>query len=245
MFSSYPVIHAYNFAFMVVFLCQRWFGCCSGRTFLMLKLVVCEDFFTMFDILTKLLTFDYHAELDELGIVYLLLPFLIGNLLLESLFGTWRLFTSLLFAQICMLLVDEEFCRVGSLSELLLYPTLNTMHLQTLHQICPQGGNGTVTTNLYFTTLEAFDNNYFSNLLSNEGLLQSDKKLFPTTGANIVDIVNNFSANQSAFFENFVESMINMGNPSVLTRTDGEIRLNCIVVNGNSTTEDSLLMSSI
>ncbi|KAF2286288.1 hypothetical protein GH714_013278 [Hevea brasiliensis] len=124
-------------------------------------------------------------------------------------------------------------------------PTLNTTYLQTLRQICPQGGNGSVITNLDFTTPNAFDNNYFSNLLSNEGLLQSDQELFSTAGADTVDIVNNFSANQSAFFDSFVESMISMGNLSVLTGTDGEIRLNCRVVNGNSTTDDSLLVSSI
>ncbi|KAF2314497.1 hypothetical protein GH714_027060 [Hevea brasiliensis] len=41
-------------------------------------------------------------------------------------------------------------------------PTLNATYLQTLQQICPQGGNGSVITNLDLTTPDTFDNNYFS-----------------------------------------------------------------------------------
>ncbi|TQE01228.1 hypothetical protein C1H46_013135 [Malus baccata] len=67
-----------------------------------------------------------------------------------------------------------------------------------------------------------------------KGLLQSDQELFSTSGADTIDVVNNFSTNQSAFFESFVESMIKMGNISPLTGTDGEIRLNCRRVNGDS-----------
>lgn len=122
-------------------------------------------------------------------------------------------------------------------------PTLNTTYLQRLRQICPQGGNASVIANLELTTPDAFDNNYFSNLLSNQGLLQSDQELFSTTGADAVAIVNHFSANQSAFFESFVKSMIRMGNLSVLTGTHGEIRLNCREVNANSATADSILVS--
>nr|ABG46370.1 rubber peroxidase 1 [Hevea brasiliensis] len=125
-------------------------------------------------------------------------------------------------------------------------PTLNTTYLQTLQQICPQGGNGSVITNLDLTTSDTFDNEYFSNLLVGEGLLQSDQELFNTTGADTVAIVQNFSANQTAFFESFVESMLRMGNLSVLTGTIGEIRLNCSKVNGNSSAgAETLLVSSM
>ncbi|KDP44301.1 hypothetical protein JCGZ_19168 [Jatropha curcas] len=127
-------------------------------------------------------------------------------------------------------------------------PTLNTTYLQTLQQICPNGGNGSVLTNLDPTTPDAFDKNYFSNLLTNEGLLQSDQELFSTTGADTAAIVSNFSSNETAFFESFVLSMLRMGNLSVLTGTQGEIRLNCSVVNANSSSStafDGPLVSSI
>ncbi|XVF69750.1 hypothetical protein PTKIN_Ptkin11bG0106700 [Pterospermum kingtungense] len=111
-------------------------------------------------------------------------------------------------------------------------PTLNTTYLETLRQICPQGGNGSVLTNLDPTTPDAFDNNYFTNLQVHRGLLRSDQELFSTEGDDTIEIVNRFSTNQTAFFESFVESMIRMGNISLLTGTSGEIRSNCRVVNG-------------
>ncbi|GMY16166.1 peroxidase 15-like isoform X2 [Fagus crenata] len=123
-------------------------------------------------------------------------------------------------------------------------PTLNTTYLETLQGICPQGGDGFVVTNLDLTTPNIFDNYYYSNLQVEEGLLQSDQELFSTTGADTIDIVNNFSADQTAFFASFVVSMIKMGNISPLTGTEGEIRLNCALVNGNSSS-DGLLYSSI
>ncbi len=99
-------------------------------------------------------------------------------------------------------------------------------------------------TNLDLTTPDVFDNDYYSNLQVQEGLLQTDQELFSTTGDETVDIVNNFSSNQTAFFEALAVSMIKMGNISPLTGTEGEIRLNCALVNDNSSS-DGLLYSSI
>ncbi|KAJ7971433.1 Peroxidase [Quillaja saponaria] len=111
-------------------------------------------------------------------------------------------------------------------------PTLNSSYLTTLQQICPQNGSGTALANLDLTTPDTFDNNYFTNLQSNQGLLQSDQELFSTSGSATVSIVNSFSSNQTAFFQNFAQSMINMGNISPLTGSIGEIRLDCKKVNG-------------
>ncbi|KAF3442655.1 hypothetical protein FNV43_RR16571 [Rhamnella rubrinervis] len=112
-------------------------------------------------------------------------------------------------------------------------PTLNSTYLVTLQQTCPQSGSGSTLSNLDPTTPDGFDNDYFKNLQNNQGLLQSDQELFSTTGASTVSIVNSFSSNQSAFFESFAQSMINMGNISPLTGTSGEIRLDCKKVNGS------------
>lgn len=126
-------------------------------------------------------------------------------------------------------------------------PTLNTTYLESLRQICPQGGNGSVLTNLDPTTPDAFDNNYFSNLQVRRGLLRTDQQLFSTDGADTIEIVNRFSTNQTAFFESFVESMIRMGNISLLTGTEGQIRSNCRVVNTATIRSytDGALVSSI
>ncbi|KAK3220517.1 hypothetical protein Dsin_014487 [Dipteronia sinensis] len=116
-------------------------------------------------------------------------------------------------------------------------PTLDATFARTLRRLCPipwTDGNTTVftiLTNLDQNTSDAFDNRYFTNLQSNRGLLQSDQELFSTPGADTIEIVNNFASNQTAFFESFVVSMIRMGNLQPLTGNEGEIRLNCRVVN--------------
>ncbi|XP_057768735.1 peroxidase 15-like [Salvia miltiorrhiza] len=111
-------------------------------------------------------------------------------------------------------------------------PTLNTTDLSALRRICPQNGTGFAVANLDPTTPDTFDANYFSNLQVNRGLLQSDQELF--SAAPTAPIVRLFSANQSAFFQRFAESMIKMGNISPLTGfNNGEIRANCRRVNGS------------
>ncbi|KAK7278808.1 hypothetical protein RJT34_23846 [Clitoria ternatea] len=112
-------------------------------------------------------------------------------------------------------------------------PTLNSTYLATLQQNCPQNGNGSTLNNLDPSTSDTFDNNYFSNLLINMGLLQTDQELFSTNGSSTISIVNNFANNQTAFFQAFAQSMINMGNISPLTGSQGEIRTDCKKVNGS------------
>ncbi|KAL0648514.1 hypothetical protein Bca4012_046805 [Brassica carinata] len=116
-------------------------------------------------------------------------------------------------------------------------PTLNSTLLSSLQQLCPQNGNASVVTNLDLSTPDAFDNNYFTNLQSNNGLLQSDQELLSDTGSPTIPIVTSFASNQTQFFEAFALSMIKMGNISPLTGSSGEIRQDCKVVNGQSTTE--------
>ncbi|XP_058748414.1 peroxidase A2-like [Vicia villosa] len=111
-------------------------------------------------------------------------------------------------------------------------PTLNTTYLATLQQNCPSG-SGTTLNNLDPTTQDTFDNNYFTNLLTQMGLLQTDQELFSTNGSSTVSIVNSFANSQTAFFTQFALSMINMGNISPLSGTQGEIRTDCKKVNGS------------
>ncbi|KAJ7979731.1 Peroxidase [Quillaja saponaria] len=80
-------------------------------------------------------------------------------------------------------------------------------------------------------TPDDFDNNYFTNLQNNRGLLQSDQELFSTTGAATIAILNRFANSQADFFGSFAQSMINMGNISPLTGSNGEIRTDCKRVN--------------
>ncbi|KAB2030819.1 hypothetical protein ES319_D05G259600v1 [Gossypium barbadense] len=110
-------------------------------------------------------------------------------------------------------------------------PTLDPMFSDVLAQICPQGGNGNALANLDSSTADDFDNNYYTNLQNNRGLLQTDQSLFSTTNASTVAIVNRFAGSQRDFFDAFVQSMINMGNISPLTGSNGEIRTNCRRIN--------------
>ncbi|XP_038983049.1 peroxidase 15-like [Phoenix dactylifera] len=113
-------------------------------------------------------------------------------------------------------------------------PTLNPSYRATLQQNCPQGGAGSSNlNNLDPTTPNTFDRNYFTNLQGNRGLLQSDQELLSTSGAPTASIVNSFASSQTVFFQNFVRSMINMGNISPLTGSRGQIRSNCRKVNGS------------
>ncbi|XP_009763841.1 lignin-forming anionic peroxidase [Nicotiana sylvestris] len=110
--------------------------------------------------------------------------------------------------------------------------TVDATFLQTLQGICPQGGNnGNTFTNLDISTPNDFDNDYFTNLQSNQGLLQTDQELFSTSGSATIAIVNRYAGNQTQFFDDFVSSMIKLGNISPLTGTNGQIRTDCKRVN--------------
>lgn len=90
---------------------------------------------------------------------------------------------------------------------------------------------GDALNNLDPTTPNGFDNNYFTNLQNNRGLLQGDQDLFSISGSDTVAIVNRFAGSQSDFFDSFGQSMINMGNIGTLTGTNGEIRADCKRIN--------------
>ncbi|KAK3205018.1 hypothetical protein Dsin_019064 [Dipteronia sinensis] len=110
--------------------------------------------------------------------------------------------------------------------------TIDPTYLQTLQQNCPLGGPGGTLNNLDPTTPDAFDNNYYTNLQNNKGLLQTDQVLFSTADRpDVAAIVNQFAGSQDEFFTAFGQFMIRMGNLSPLTGTNGEIRSNCGRIN--------------
>ncbi|GFZ20761.1 peroxidase 2 [Actinidia rufa] len=105
---------------------------------------------------------------------------------------------------------------------------LDPTYLEELRQLC--SSNGTLV-DLDPTTPNGFDNNYFTNLQNNRGLLKTDQFLFSTSGSDTIAIVNRFANTQSDFFDSFGESMIKMGNISPLTGNSGQIRTDCRRVN--------------
>ena len=75
----------------------------------------------------------------------------------------------------------------------------------------------------------AFDNAYYSNLISQKGLLHSDQALFNGGGAD--NTVMSFASSAATFNNAFATAMVKMGNIAPKTGTQGQIRLVCSKVN--------------
>ncbi|XAR48645.1 Peroxidase [Bertholletia excelsa] len=116
-------------------------------------------------------------------------------------------------------------------------PTLETSFAANLKLTCPTT-NYTNTTVNDIRTPNVFDNKYYVDLVNRQGLFTSDQDLY--TDPRTRDIVESFAADQEQFFEQFVTSMLKMGQLSVLTGELGEIRANCSVRNS-----DNLKLASV
>ncbi|KAJ7570531.1 hypothetical protein O6H91_01G124200 [Diphasiastrum complanatum] len=111
--------------------------------------------------------------------------------------------------------------------------SIESNFLSALQQLCPQSSSSSNANSLApldFASPTQFDNQYYVNLLSGRGLLNSDEVLFTTAGST-KDTVQLYGFDQFSFFRNFAASMINMGNISPLTGSSGEIRNNCRFTN--------------
>ncbi|CAH8390088.1 unnamed protein product [Eruca vesicaria subsp. sativa] len=112
--------------------------------------------------------------------------------------------------------------------------TLETTLLSDLRTVCPAGGNGNQTAPLDRNSTDAFDNNYFKNLLEGKGLLSSDQILFSSDLAvnTTKRLVEAYSRSQYLFFRDFTCSMIKMGGiTNLVNGSSGEVRKNCRVIN--------------
>ncbi|PIA31468.1 hypothetical protein AQUCO_04900044v1, partial [Aquilegia coerulea] len=81
-------------------------------------------------------------------------------------------------------------------------------------------------------TPKVFDNNYYLALLRknmNGGFFQSDNALVKFTPA--LDLVQIYATNSTAFFDDFATSMLKMGRIAPLLGSEGEVRINCRMVN--------------
>lgn len=76
-----------------------------------------------------------------------------------------------------------------------------------------------------FRTTDLFDNQFYKNLLKQQGILHTDQILF--NGGSADALVRKYSTDTKAFFNDFVNAMIKMGDNKPLTGSSGEIRLNC------------------
>ncbi|XP_061367120.1 peroxidase 10-like [Gastrolobium bilobum] len=110
-------------------------------------------------------------------------------------------------------------------------PVLDPLLLSKLQSMCPNKdtSNSNILAPLDVTSSCTFDNAYYTNLVSNKGLLESDQALNgdPKTAAK----VNYYSTNRFSFYNDFSASMVKLSNVGVLTGQNGQIRKKCGSVN--------------
>lgn len=94
---------------------------------------------------------------------------------------------------------------------------------------CPSSGGDNKLSPLDITSPTSFDSAYFSNLVSQKGLLHSDQQLF--SGGSTNAQVTTYSKNLDLFKNDFAKAMVKMGGLSPLTGSAGQIRTNCKRVN--------------
>jgi len=106
-------------------------------------------------------------------------------------------------------------------------------HLNSLKSICPSTGADNNISALDYETPNLFDNSFYQILLKGEGLLNSDQAMYSSVfGVETKELVRKYAADPIAFFQQFSDSMVKMGN---ITNPDsfitGEVRRNCRFVN--------------
>ncbi|KAG6542491.1 hypothetical protein Mapa_016181 [Marchantia paleacea] len=108
-------------------------------------------------------------------------------------------------------------------------PSLDLSYSANLKSMCPESNsNSDAVTDLDLITPTKLDSQYYSNLISNRGLLTSDQTLYTFSSTQEQVILN---ANSYWWANQFSEAMQAMGRIGVKTGSDGQIRYNCHAVN--------------
>jgi peroxidase len=113
--------------------------------------------------------------------------------------------------------------------------TMNKFFAGQLRLTCPALNTDNTTVN-DIRTPNLFDNKYYVDLLNREGLFTSDQDLH--TDARTKPTVTRFAVDQAAFFDQFVFSVVKMGQINVLTGNQGQIRTDCSAPNAASSNDE-------
>ncbi|KAJ9152938.1 hypothetical protein P3X46_026442 [Hevea brasiliensis] len=109
-------------------------------------------------------------------------------------------------------------------------PRLDSSSLTNLQSMCPnKDASNTNLAPLDSPSPYTFDNSYYTSLVSNSGLLESDQALMGDSTA--AALVNSYTYMAYLFNSDFAASMVKMGNVGVLTGKNGQIRKKCGSVN--------------
>lgn len=106
--------------------------------------------------------------------------------------------------------------------------------LKKLKSVCPAAGGGEDNISaLDYSTPKLFDNSFYQILLRGEGLLNSDQEMYSSLfGVQTKNLVRKYAEDSLAFFQQFSDSMVKMGNiTNSESFTDGEVRKNCRYAN--------------
>ncbi|XP_074580774.1 peroxidase 11-like [Curcuma longa] len=103
-------------------------------------------------------------------------------------------------------------------------------NLAKLKDVCPaDGGDDNVSAMDYYSPT-VFDNAFFETLLQGSGVLSSDQEMYSSLlGFQTSRIVDKYWADAAAFFKDFADGMVKMGN--ITNPEAGEVRKNCRFIN--------------
>lgn len=110
-------------------------------------------------------------------------------------------------------------------------PSLDSEFARQLMESCPRNFDPQVAINLDVQSPQVFDNVYYQNLVSGEGLLSSDQVLF--TDSDSKSTVVEFANNPGEFNGAFGNAMRKLGRVGVKTGNQGEIRTDCTRFNSS------------
>ncbi|KAK6936601.1 hem peroxidase [Dillenia turbinata] len=111
-------------------------------------------------------------------------------------------------------------------------PTLNPFYAAQLKLQCPRDARGNIDPNLVVqmnTSPALMDPSYYADVLTGRGLFTSDQAL--TSSSATIAQTRIYALNGFRWQQDFVQAMIKMSQFGVLTGNQGEIRLNCRVIN--------------
>eukprot|EP00249_Psilotum_nudum_P014792 c25007_g1_i1 orf=58-1059(+) len=108
-------------------------------------------------------------------------------------------------------------------------PTMSHRFGTALRRKCPENNTNHSAGTFLDSSKGTFDNKYFIDIVEGRGIFSSDQDLF--TDPQTKEMVITYAQNEHAFFSNFGNSMVRMGNAGIKTDADGEIRVKCRIVN--------------
>ncbi|PWZ58863.1 hypothetical protein Zm00014a_026958 [Zea mays] len=109
-------------------------------------------------------------------------------------------------------------------------PTMNATYAEDLQAACPAGVDPNIALQLDPVTPQAFDNQYFANLVDGRGLFASDQVLF--SDARSQPTVVAWAQNATAFEQAFVDAITRLGRVGVKTDPSlGDVRRDCAFLN--------------